>query len=293
MHISVLPKEVIFYLNPKENENFIDCTVDGGGHTLELLEKIRPKGKVLGIDADSELLKTFDQKLKNQGLERRVSLVCDNFANLKEIVKKEKFLKVAGILFDLGFSSWHLENSGRGFTFKKQEPLDMRYSPQTSLTAEKILNFWSEPEIERILREYGQEKFCRQIAVEIVRQRKSNPVRTTSQLLTILKKAIPERFQHQRLHFATRTFQAMRIAVNDELGNLKKGLEAGTEILDPGGRLIVISFHSLEDKIVKNFFKEKENILKTQTKKPIIPSQKEIKINPRSRSSKLRAAIKI
>jgi len=293
MHIPVLQKEVINYLDPKANENFIDCTADGGGHTTAILERMGAKGKVLGIDADQVLLKELEKKLKEQKLDKQVILVCDNFSNLKEIAKQARFKRVDGILFDLGFSSWHLEESGRGFTFLKNEPLDMRYNPSSALSAEKLLNFWSEPEIERILRDLGEERFAREIAVEIVKDRKVSPLKTTFQLIRVLRRAIPFRFQRQKIHFATRTFQAIRIAVNDELESLRKGLDQGLEILDQGGRIVVISFHSLEDRIVKNFFKDKENILKVLTKKPIIPQAEEIKINPRSRSSKLRAAIKI
>ena len=295
MHIPVLQKEVINYLDPKANENFIDCTVDGGGHTMAILEKMGAKGKVLGIDADPVLLKELGKKLKEQKLDRQVILVCDNFSNLKEIARQARLQKVDGILFDLGFSSWHLEESGRGFSFLKNEPLDMRYNPVSALSAEKLLNFWSEPEIERIIRDFGEEKFAREIAVEIVKDRKVSPLKTTFQLIRVLKRAIPFRFQRQKIHFATRTFQAIRIAVNDELESLKKGLDQGLEVLDHGGRIIVISFHSLEDRIVKNFMREESKgpRLKILTKKPITPQTEEIKINPRSRSSKLRAAIKV
>ncbi|MDD5746216.1 MAG: 16S rRNA (cytosine(1402)-N(4))-methyltransferase RsmH, partial [Candidatus Omnitrophica bacterium] len=288
-----LQKEVISYLNPKTNENFIDCTVDGGGHTRAILEKMENKGRILGIDADPIILKETEDKLKEQKVGNRVSLVCDNFSNLKEIAKKAKFQKVNGILFDLGLSSWHLEASGRGFTFLRNEPLDMRYNPGSLLSAEKILNFWSEPEIERILRDFGEEKFSREIATEIIKDRNVSPIKTTFQLIRVIRKAVPYRFQHQKIHFATRTFQAIRIAVNDELESLKKGLSQAIEILDKGGRIVVISFHSLEDRIVKNFLKERENELQILTKKPVVPQIKEIKINPRSRSSKLRAAIKL
>lgn len=293
MHIPVLQKEVINYLNPKANENFIDCTVNGGGHTTAIMEKMGGKGRVLGIDADPVILKETEKKLEGLKMGSRVTLICDNFSNLKEAVKKARFQKVDGILFDLGLSSWHLEASGRGFTFLKNEPLDMRYNPGSLLSAEKILNFWSEPEIERILRDYGEEKFSREIAVEIVRDRKVSPVKTTFQLIRVLKKAIPYRFQHQKIHFATRTFQAIRIAVNEELESLRKGLAQAAEILDHGGRMVIISFHSLEDRIVKNFLKERESELQILTKKPVVPQTEEIRINPRSRSSKLRAAIKI
>jgi len=290
VHIPVLQKEVLQYLDPKPNENFIDCTIDGGGHAIAILEKTSPKGRILGIEIDSELY----QKLKLQ-ISKRLILVNDSYVNLKEIVKREKFGPVSGILFDLGMSSWHLEESGRGFSFLKNEPLDMRYDLENPLTAEKIVNFWSEPDIEKILKEFGEEKFAKKIAQNLVEERKSVPIKTTFQLVKIIKKAVPLRYQRQRLHCATRTFQAIRIATNKELDNLEKVLPQTIEILPAGGKLIVISFHSLEDRIVKNFFREKakENILKIVTKKPVGPGPKETKINPRSRSSKLRAAVKI
>jgi 16S rRNA (cytosine1402-N4)-methyltransferase len=290
MHIPVLQKEVIQYLNPKPNENFIDCTIGEGGHAAAILERNGPKGKVLGIELDPELYK----RLKAAEIKNRLILVNDSYVNLKEIVEREKFRSVSGILFDLGMSSWHLEESGRGFSFLKDEPLDMRYNPESSLTAEKILNYWSVQEIEKILKEYGEERFAKKIAQKIIELRKIKPIETTFQLVEIVKSATPHWYHRKKIHPATRTFQALRITVNDELNNLRKTLPQTIEILKPGGRLVVISFHSLEDRIIKNFLKEKakENILKILTKKPIKPSLKEIKINPRSRSAKLRACQK-
>lgn len=295
MHFPVLKKEAIEYLNPKPNENFIDCTVGFGGHALAILENNGPKGKVLGIEADSEVIKNTKSEIEKSGHKNRVILISDNFVNLKEIVKREKIGKISGILLDLGMSSWHLAESGRGFSFLKKEPLDMRYSLLNPLTAEKIVNYWSEQEIERILREYGEERFSQRIAKEIVEERKFREIKSTSQLTEIIKRAVPGWYQHQRINPATRTFQALRIVVNDELNNLIKVLPETIEVLNAGGRIVVISFHSLEDRIVKNFFRDKakENLLKILTKKPIGPSAKEIKINPRSRSAKLRAAVKI
>ena len=301
VHIPVLQKEVIEYLNPQPNENFIDCTIGEAGHTLAILENTSPNGKVLGIDADPELIRNLKSTLRGasseiRNFEKRILLISDNFVNLHEIVKHTKFGSVSGILFDLGMSSWHLEESDRGFSFLKREPLDMRYNPQNPLTAEKILNFWSEQEIEKILSEYGEERFSKTIAKDIVRARKFKPIENTSQLVEIIRGAISFKSQHQRIHFATRTFQALRIAVNDELNNLETVLPQAIEVLKPGGRLAVISFHSLEDRIVKNFLREHSDGLfgcKILTKKPTTPSQEEIKINPRARSAKLRAAIKI
>jgi len=290
MHIPVLQKEVIQYLDPKPNQNFIDCTIGEGGHSLAITERISPNGRVLGIDWSPELIQEL--KIKNN-----LVLVCDNFVNLRSVVEKYKFKPIHGILFDLGMSSWHLEESGKGFSFQREEPLDMRYNLQNQLTAEKILNYWSKFEIEKILKEYGEEKFARQIAKVIIEERKIKPIKNTLQIVEIIKKAVPKRYLDQKIHFATRTFQALRITVNDELNNLKKALPQALEILEPKGRLVVISFHSLEDRIVKNFFKQQtmEGLpkIKILTKKPIRPSIEEIKINPRSRSAKLRAAQKL
>ena len=292
MHIPVLQKEVIEYLDPKPNENFIDCTIGEGGHSLAILEKNGLKGKVLGIDADAEVVKNTKYYIQNTEYKDRVVFACDNFVNLKEIVKREKFKNISGILFDLGMSSWHLEESGRGFSFLRNEPLDMRYNLENPLTAEKIVNYWSKPEIEKILREYGEERFAKKIAERIVGSR-TKPIGTTFQLIEIIKSVIPRKYQVGRLHPATRTFQALRIAVNDELNNLEKTLPQTMNVLNRGGRLVVISFHSLEDRIVKNFYRgQTSKDLKILTKKPIRPSREEIIKNPRSRSAKLRACQK-
>jgi 16S rRNA (cytosine1402-N4)-methyltransferase len=293
MHIPVLQKEVLEYLDPKPNENFIDCTLGEGGHTLAILERILPGGKILGIDWSEELIKSF--KFQVPSSKKNIILVCDNFANLKEVVRREKFKSIFGILFDLGMSSWHLEKSERGFSFLRNEPLDMRYNPMGPLTAEKIVNYWSEIEIEKLLREYGEERFSKEIAQRIIKARKFKPIENTFHLVKIVRDAVPVWYQHKKMHFATKTFQAIRITVNDELNNLEKVLPQTIEILKSGGRLVIISFHSLEDRIVKNFYKNqaKNGLVKVLTKKPIEPAREEIKINPRSRSAKLRAAVKI
>jgi len=307
VHIPVLQKEVLAYLDPKPNQDFIDATIGEGGHALAILERTSPNGKLLGIDWNPEIIENC--KLKIENFKKRTTFVCDNFINLKEIVKRERLLAVSGILFDLGMSSWHLTETGRGFSFLKNEPLDMRYNPQNPLTAEKIVNYWSKLEIEKILRECGEECFARKIAKKIIEARKSKPIKTTFQLVEIIKKSGPFRYRFQKIHFATRTFQALRITVNDELNNLEKALPQTLEVLKPGGRLAIISFHSLEDRIVKNFYQsrspiESKNIrssppfsalgyLKILTKKPIRPQKEEIKINPRTRSAKLRAAQKV
>jgi len=230
IHIPVLQKEVLKYLDPKPNQNFIDCTIGGAGHTLAILEKNKPEGKILGIEWDAELYKNLSRATIN-----RLVLVNDNFVNLKEIVDREKFKPVHGILFDLGMSSWHLEESERGFSFLRNEPLDMRFGAQNELTAEEIVNKWRAKDIEKVLEEYGEERFAERIAKNIVEIRKFKSIETTFQLLDVIKKAVPGWYQHQRLHFATKTFQALRIAVNDELENLKEVLPQALEILMPGG----------------------------------------------------------
>ncbi len=309
IHKPVLQKEVLQYLEPKPNENFIDATFGGGGHTAAILEENKPSGKVLGIEIDPELY----QKLKSEMAEfsifnfqfsKRLVLVNDSYTNLKEIVKRENFGPVAGILFDLGMSSWHLEKSGRGFTFQKDEPLDMRYNVTHirrpsymcyKMTAAEIVNKWEEKEIEKILKEYGEERFSRRIAKEIVKTRKAKPIKRTFQLVKIIKQATPSWYHHKKIHPATKTFQALRIAVNDELNNLKKALPQAQGILEPEGRLVTISFHSLEDKICKNFLRKNsgKGLIEILTKKPIRPNQSEISKNPGSRSARLRAAKKL
>ena len=294
-HIPVLTKEVIDLIDPKPNENFIDATFGEGGHSLSILEKNGPNGKVLGIDLNRELIESTKSKIQERGYTGRVTLVVDNFANLKEILSKNDIGPISGILLDLGISSWHLEKSGKGFSFLKDEKLIMRMdSDESGLTAYEILNTWPREELETILRLYGEERFSRRIAEEIIRERKLKPILKTFQLLEVIKRAVPKYYLKARINFATRTFQALRIAVNGELDNLDKALPQALEILEPGGKLVAISFHSLEDRIIKNFFRTeaKKGNLKIITKKPLIPSEEEIRINPRSRSAKLRAAIK-
>lgn len=293
MHIPVLQKETIEYLNPQPNENFIDCTLGNGGHAAMILEKIAPKGKLLGIDWDEKQIENAKLKIKN--LRSRTILVNSNFTNLKEVIEKNKFKKVSGILLDLGFSSWHIDDSGRGFSFSKKEPLDMRYDVNSQLTAEKILNYWSEIDLERILREYGQESFSKEIARGIIETRKLVPIKNTIQLVGIIERFVPGFYRREKIHFATKTFQALRIAVNGELDNIKKVLPQAIDVLEKGGRLAVISFHSLEDAIIKNFFEigQERGRLNILTKKPVLPGQEEIINNKRARSAKLRAVEKI
>lgn len=257
---------------------------------MEIIKENTPDGKVLGIDQDSESLEILKQQ-NNQ----RLILVQGNFTDLKKIADENNFSLVDGILLDLGISSWQLEKSGRGISFQQTEPLDMRMDLEhNDLTAEEIINTWTQSDLEKIFFEYGEEKFSRKIVGQIVAARKVKRIRTTYELVGLIIKAYPQR-KVRRIHPATKVFQALRIAVNSELENLGKALPQALDILKPGGRIVVISFHSLEDRIVKNFFRDnaKNNLLKILTKKPIVPSKAEVKFNHRSRSAKLRAAIKL
>lgn len=293
VHKPVLTKEALEYLDPKPNENFIDGTMGEAGHTVLILEKNAPEGRVLGIDQDFWQIE--NSKLATSNFKKRVVLVNDSYANLQLIVKENNFKPVSGILLDLGYSSWQLEKSKKGFSFQKNEILDMRYDIENILTAEKIVNEYSEDELRRILKEYGEERFAKQIAKKIIAHRGTNKIKSSFELVSIIEKAIPSKFRHGKIHCASRTFQALRIEVNDELNNLIKVLPDALSILSLRGRLVVISFHSLEDRIVKNFFKdkEKEKLVKILTPKPITATDREILANPRSRSAKLRAIVKI
>ncbi|MFC1700765.1 16S rRNA (cytosine(1402)-N(4))-methyltransferase RsmH [Patescibacteria group bacterium] len=281
LHKPVLLKEVLEYLNPKPREKFIDCTIGLGGHSFEIIKR---GGEVLGIDQDEE-------SLRNLKSVNGLILKHGNFVDLKKLAGD---FSPDGILLDLGISSWQLEKSKRGISFQKTEPLDMRMNLNNSLTAREIVNDWAQEELERIFYEYGEERFSRRIARKIIEERKRKKIETTYELVGLIIRAYPHR-KIRRIHPATKVFQALRIAVNNELENLKKTLPQALEILKLNGRLVVISFHSLEDKIVKNFFRDeaKNNKLKILTKKPIVPTIEEIKINHRSRSAKLRACIKI
>jgi 16S rRNA (cytosine1402-N4)-methyltransferase len=293
-HVPVLTKEVIEALDPKQNENFIDCTVGQGGHAKLILEKTSPSGKVLGIDLDPSQIKNSRQAL--MGFAERLILVNDSYINLEKIVEENNFKDVSGILLDLGMSSWQLEGTEKGFSFQANQALDMRYDEnRNELTAKEIVNTWSEEKIENILTEYGEEKFARKIARKIIEQRKIHKIESTFDLVEIIKEATPANYWNSKIHYATRTFQALRIAVNQELENVEKILPIALSILKTGGRLVVISFHSLEDRIVKNYFKTAvtNKIIELKTKKPITAEATEIGENPRSRSAKLRVAIKI
>jgi len=247
-HQPVLLKEVLEYLSPQTGENFVDCTYGFGGHSQEILKKIKPDGKILGIEGTKQVYNLNKKNNKNKNL----ILVNNNFVDLKKIIKKNNFGLVDGILLDLGVSSWHYENSGLGFSFQKDEPLLMSISEE-GITAEEVINSWSKEDLVKIFREYGEERFAYSIAKEICEERKKQRIKTTSQLVGVIQKSVPYRYQKRKIHFATKTFQALRIAVNNELNNLEIILPQALKVLKPGGRLVVISFHSLEDRIAKRF----------------------------------------
>lgn len=300
MHVPVLLNEAIEILNPKSGEFFIDGTIGGGGHSVAILNKIGLEGKLLGIDWDKKAIErlkiTFasgkfpdGSKLKNC---KNTILIQGNYADLPEILEKQKFGKADGLIVDLGFSSDQLNplaGEGRGFSFLKDEPLDMRYRGE-GLTAAEVINSFKEKDLANIFWKYGEERFSRQIAEKIVKERKKERILTAFQLAEIIKNAVPKNYERGRIHPATRVFQALRIFVNKELENLETLLKNLEKILKPQGRAAIISFHSLEDRLVKNYFREmaKSNRAEILTKKPITASEEEIKNNFRSRSAKMR-----
>lgn len=295
MHIPVLEKKVLTFLDPQPNENFIDCTAGEGGHSLAIIEKTAPNGMVLAIDRDKRIIDKISSEILGNKKKERIIPFHSSYSRIATIIDEVSFENVAGVLFDLGMSSWHIDESGRGFSFQKDEPLDMRYNGEGDLMAAEIVNSWPENEIEYILKSYGEERYSRRITKNIIRRRKEKSIRKTSRLVEVIKEAVPSYYWRQKIHFATRTFQALRITVNKELENLAMALPQALEIVEEGGRVVVISFHSLEDRIVKNFFKEnkEKNIIRILTKKPVMASEEEKRVNIRSRSAKLRAAVKL
>jgi len=273
-HIPVLLKEVIDFLKVKKGGKYIDCTFGLGGHSKEILKK---GGKVLGLDSDKACLDKT-QLMPNLILENV------NFSDLERVAKRHNFAQVDGILYDLGLSSWQLEHSGRGFSFQRNEPLDMRRDPTLNVTAANLINSLSKNELYRLFKEFGEEQRARQFAKAVVGARSARAIETTSDLIDVLEL---KKRPGQRIHPATRIFQALRIAVNSELLSLKDSLPQAQNLLSGGGRLVVISYHSLEDRVVREFSARVRG-LKVLTKKPITPSPEEIKINPRSRSAMLR-----
>lgn len=307
-HKAALLKESIDYLRPMEDGIYVDATVGLGSHSMHLLEMSNYKSKIIALDIDEDTYKITKERLspfKNQ-----IHLVNKNFSEIDKVTMDFGVRKVDGIIADLGMSSCQLEHSNRGFSFLNNEPLDMRMDPKLQFTAFDLLNEMSKEEIDNLLREYGEESFSKKIAKSIVNARKVKPLQTSKELAAIVSNSIPKKFHPKRIHPATKTFQALRIAVNNELENLKIFIEKAVTLLKSGGRLIIISFHSLEDRIVKNYFKKfnsrcicppdlpicscnKKRILKILTKSPIKPDENAILENPRCRSAKMRVGEKI
>ena len=285
IHIPVLLDETIEGLQVQPGGCFVDCTVGLGGHAARILEKISRSGRLLGIDADPEAIEVARTRLSDYG--ESVTLVNDNFVNLEAICIRHHFHPVDGIFFDLGVSSLQLDTAQRGFSFQHEALLDMRFDVGQGLTtASDIVNTFPEREIARIIKEYGEERHSWRLARRIVQSR---PINTTSELARVVEQVVGSR--HARIHPATRVFMALRIAVNDELQNLESALKQTVNLLRPRGRLVVISYHSLEDRIVKRFLRsEASNTLKLISRKVIKPTSLELESNPRSRSAKLRIA---
>ncbi|MCX6796210.1 MAG: 16S rRNA (cytosine(1402)-N(4))-methyltransferase RsmH [Candidatus Falkowbacteria bacterium] len=311
-HTPVMMTEAIEFLRPQSGNKFIDCTLGGGGYTSVLATAVGQDGVIIAIDVDQLAIANAQQKFKNFS---NVFLVQDNFKNLPKIVhnifKDEGEVKFDGIVFDLGLSSAQLADQQRGLSFQYDAPLNMSLGEMPVERTAQIINSWREDELYHAIKNYGEERYARQIAHRIVLARSKKKISTTSELLAIIAAAVPANYRHHHhLHFATRTFQALRIATNDELVNLQSALPLATKLLTSGGRLVVVSYQSLEDRIVKTFFKNESHdclcqpdsiicqchhqaCLKIITKKPLVPTSDEIKTNPRARSAKLRAAEKI
>jgi 16S rRNA (cytosine1402-N4)-methyltransferase len=308
-HVSVMPVQAVDHLNCRPGKIYVDCTLGGAGHTRRILEKIIPKGLLIGIDQDKDAIKHAEIALKP--FESNVRLFHDNYSNLGSIIARLGIPAVDGILLDLGLSLHQLENSGRGFSFKKNEPLDMRMNTDIKITARDIVNNSDENDLAKIFKEYGEERMARRIARQIVSTRKNQPVLTSRQLSDIAIHAYPSKQSgNRKIHPATRIFMALRIAVNSELERLEHFMSGVADMLNPEGRLCVVSFHSLEDRIVKKNIKEfekectcppgfpkcvcnKQKVMRAITKKPVTPDEQEITDNPMSRSAKLRIAEKL
>jgi len=289
-HIPVLVEEVMTFLRCEPGRTYVDATLGGGGHASEILKRTAPDGVVVGVEWDEEALSEARNRLMPFG--DRVKIFRENYIQLPDLVGAES---VDGMLLDLGLSSIQLEKAERGFSFRGEGPLDMRMDQRMNCTAADLINRLSSEELEEILSRDGEERWAKRIARAIVQERERDPVRTTQTLGKIVYRAIPRRFHTRRIDPATRTFQAFRIRLNEELDNLGKILETGWKVLKRGGRICIISFHSLEDRMVKETFRrlEKEGELRILTRKPVVPSEEEQRRNPRSRSAKLRCAERV
>ncbi len=307
-HKSVLLNEIIKNLSIKEDGTYVDATLGGAGHALEVCRRLSQKGHFIGIDQDEDAIESSKLRLKDYM--DRVDIVKSNYVNIKNILESLNVDKVDGIYIDLGVSSYQLDNAERGFSYRFDSALDMRMDKSFDITAQDIVNDYSEQELYRIIKNYGEDIFAKNIAKHIVIARKEKRIESGLELVEIIKRAIPKKFQITSGHPAKRTFQAIRIELNKELEVLENSLETMIDLLKPNGRLLVISFHSLEDRIVKNIFKRCENPCtcpknfpvcvcgnkskgKVLMRKPILPSEEESEANPRAKSAKLRIFVKI
>ncbi|MGC5773767.1 16S rRNA (cytosine(1402)-N(4))-methyltransferase RsmH [Paenibacillus pabuli] len=313
-HITVLKEEATEGLNIKQDGIYVDCTLGGAGHSSVIASKLGPEGRLIALDQDDWALDNAREKLAPYG--ERITLVKTNFRDLEQVLKdlavpmKDGVPQVDGILYDLGVSSPQFDEGERGFSYNHDAPLDMRMDQDASLTAKEIVNEWPEEEIARVLYRYGEEKFSRRIARVIVEKRKQSPIETTGELVELIKEGIPAAARRTGGHPAKRSFQALRIAVNDELGAFEEGLHQAVRCLAPGGRVSVITFHSLEDRICKQIFSsylEKctcppdfplcvcggKGVMRLVNRKPLSPTETELAENSRARSAKLRVAEKL
>lgn len=309
-HITVLLNEAVDGLNIKPDGTYVDCTLGGGGHSGLILSKLSENGKLYSFDQDITAINFNKDKFKEENELGKINFIKSNFRNISEELNKRNILGVDGILYDLGVSSPQFDNADRGFSYNYDAPLDMRMDQSQSLTARDVVNDWSYEQLVRIFFRYGEEKFAKSIARRIEKVRQQTPIETTGQLVDLIKEAIPAKARRKGGHPAKKTFQAIRIAVNDELGALEESLEQALDLLDPGGRISVITFQSLEDRLVKVMFKQKTNLpelppglpvipdsqkveYKLITRKPIVPSEDEITHNNRAHSAKLRIIEKL
>ncbi|MCI9623541.1 MAG: 16S rRNA (cytosine(1402)-N(4))-methyltransferase RsmH [Lachnospiraceae bacterium] len=302
-HVSVLLKETVEQLNIRPDGIYVDGTLGGGGHAYEVLRRLSPKGRLIGIDQDADAIKAAGERLLEFG--SRVTIVRSNYCNMRLELQKLGIDRVDGILLDLGVSSFQLDSAERGFTYREDAPLDMRMDRRQARTARDIVNEYSEQELFRVIRDYGEDKFAKNIAKHIAAARAIKPIETTGELVEIIRGAIPAKVRMNGGHPAKKTFQAIRIELNGELEVLKNSLDDMIDLLKPGGRICVITFHSLEDRMVKTIFKTNENPCtcpshfpvcvcgnkpkgRLAVKKPIVPGEEELTKNKRSKSSKLR-----
>ena len=303
-HKSVLLDETVEYLNIKPDGIYVDGTLGGGGHAYEVCKRLSAKGRFIGIDQDEDAIRAATERLSE--FKDRIQIIRANYCEMQKALAEMEIYKVDGIVLDLGVSSYQLDDPMRGFTYRTEDaPLDMRMDKRQNFTAKELVNTYREMELYRIIRDYGEDKFAKNIAKHIVAARKEKEIETTGELTEIIKAAIPAKIRMSGGHPAKRTFQAIRIELNRELEVLQKSLEDMVGILNPGGRICVITFHSLEDRIVKNIFKKseypctcprdfpvcvcgKKPLGKALTRKPVVPSEEEIGYNSRSKSAKLR-----